>query len=312
MRIQQLSLCVPGEPRYCPSLVPRDEDDPLTLPRRIQLVKLLRANGLRDVERMREDEMKEALLKLRLVIPDPSKAARSSSSDNSSGAFLARPAEPPPVLDDSDDPYAAPRFREPKLSLPDHQRTFLRAIAVKPRTLFCTWDVQQDARAGLEGPVQVHLFWREFLGDAPSAQELLRQEPAARVDVELGSPGWYINVPGDRLALAAALVVAGPQGARRLAESNLCLTPPARPAPPGPFWVATLPPSLDRRKLAERKVFGADGADLKRVGETDARGVDVVEDDLPSSAERARAPWSALPEGALSSVASMGKSGGKA
>lgn len=288
----------------------------MTLPRRIQLVKLLRANGLRDVERMREDEMKEALLRLRLVIPDPMKAARDSSP--SSGAMLARPADPPPVVDDVDDLYAAPRFREPKLFLPDHDRTFLRAIAVKPRMLFCTWDVQRDARDNLEGPVQLHLFWRDFLGEPPSAQELLRQEPAARVDVELASPGWYMNVPGERLGLAAALVVVGPQGARRLAESNLCLTPPARPAPPGPFWLATLPPSLDRRRLAERKVFGADGTELQRVGETDARGIDV-EEDLPSSSERARAPWSSLlPEDSSSSSSSlsassinMGRSGGK-
>lgn len=295
----------------CPSHVNRDEDDSLTLPRRIQLVKLLRANGLRDVERMREDELKEALLRLRLVIPDPLKA--SATSGTSSGALLARPADPPPVLDDSDDPYASPRFREPKLFLPDNERTFLRAIAVKPRLLFCTWDMQRDARAALDGPVQLHLFWRDFLGDPPTAQELLRQEPAARVDVELSSPGWYMNVPGERLGLAAALVVVGAAGVRRLAESNLCLTPPARPAPPGPFWLATLPPSLDRRRLAERKVFGADGTDLKRVGETDARGIDVDVEDLPSSSERARAPWSSLlsSEEAPSSTSS-GRSGGKA
>jgi hypothetical protein len=292
--------------------VHEDEDDPLTLPRRIQLVKLLRANGLRDVERMREDELKEALLRLRLVIPDPLKSARATSG-SSSGAMLARAADPPPVLDDSDDPYAAPRFREPKLFLPDNDRTFLRAIAVKPRLLFCTWDVQRDARANLEGPVQLHLFWRDFLGDPPTAQELLRQEPAARVDVELSSPGWYMNVPGDRLGLAVALVVVGANGVRRLAESNLCLTPPARPAPPGPYWVATLPPSLDRRRLAERKVFGADGTELKRVGETDARGIDVEDEDLPSSSERARAPWSSLlPNAETPSSTSSGRSGGKA
>lgn len=289
--------------------VARDEDEPLTLPRRIQLVKLLRANGLRDVERMREDELKEALLRLRLVIPDPMKAARATSG-SSSGAFLARPADPPPVLDDSDDPYAAPRFREPKMSLPDNERTFLRAIAVKPRLLFCTWDVHRDARGALEGPVQIHLFWRDFLGEPPNADELLRQEPAARVDVELASPGWYMNIPGERLALAAALVVVGAGNGRRLAESNLCLTPPARPGPPGPYWTATLPPSLDRRRLADRKVFGADGTDLKRVGETDARGIDVEDEDLPSSAERARGPWSALPETTQSST-SLGRSGGK-
>lgn len=278
----------------------------MTLPRRIQLVKLLRANGLRDVERMREDELKDALSKLRLVIPDPLAAAPSSSAF-SSASLLARAADPPPILDDSDDPYAAPRFREPKLHLPDHERTFLRAIPVKPRLLFCTWDVHRDARVNLEGPLQLHLFWRDFLGEPPSAHELLRQEPAARVDVELASPGWYINIPGERLALAAALVVlGGSPPARRLSESNLCITPPARPGPPGPYWLATLPPALDRRRLAERKVFGAEGTDLKRIGETDARGIDVEDEDLPSSAERARAPWSALPSSPSSAPGGRG------
>ena len=46
----------------------------MTLPRRIQLLKLLRANGLRGVERMREDELKDALQKLRVVLPAPAPA----------------------------------------------------------------------------------------------------------------------------------------------------------------------------------------------------------------------------------------------
>ena len=281
----------------------------MSLPRRIQLVKLLRAHGLRDVERMRTDELKEALSRLRLAIPDPLHDEPLSSA---SSTFIARVAEPPPVLvDDSDDPYAVARFREPKLSLPYHQRTFLRAIAVKPRLLFCTWDVREDQRT-TEGPLQLQLFWREFLGEAPELHEILQQEPAARIDVELSSPGSYVNVPGERLALAAALVVT--TSGRRIAESNLCLTPPARPAPPGPLWLATMPPTQRRQRFAVDKVFAVAEANVRRVGETDARFVgataatgatdassdagdtsDASGHALPSSSQWARAQRAALP-----------------
>jgi hypothetical protein len=262
----------------------------MTLPRRIQLVKLLRANGLRDVERMREDELKQALGRLRLVLP----SEPSTKSNPSSGAFLARPADPPPFLDDSDDPHALPRFREPRLSLPDQQRTFLRAIAVKPRLLFCTWDVAQHERDQLEGPVVLTLHWRDYLGDPPTAQELLQQQPSARVDVDVSSPGWYLNVPGERLAVVAALSVV--QG-RRVVASNVTLTPPARPAPPGPLWMATLPPSLDRRKLLQRALMKGEVAELKRIGETDARSLELemIDEELPSSMASVRLPWLQAP-----------------
>lgn len=266
-------------------------------------MKLLRANGLRDVERMREDELKAALSRLRLVIPD----APQKRSAPSSGAFLARPADPPPLLDDSDDPHALPRFKEPKHFLPDGERTFLRAIAVKPRLLFCTWEVSLSDRALLEGPVELQLFWRDFLGDAPFHDDLLKQEPSARVDVDVASPGWYLNVPGDRLAVIAALVVAST--GRRLVTSNVSLAPPARPAPPGPLWMATLPPSVDRRKLLQRKLLKGDvtGVEFKRVGETDARGLDTEYDEdesLPSSQTRMRLPWMNAPAPSSSTFAS--------
>ena len=274
----------------------------MTLPRRIQLVKLLRANGLRDVERMRDEELRAALGRLHLVIPEP--PPRKSAP--SSGAFLARPAEPPPVVDDSDDPHALPRFKEPKLFLPDGERTFLRAIAVKPRLLFCTWDVARSEREKLEGPVELQLFWRDFLGDAPFADDLLQQQPSARVDVDVAAPGWYLNVPGDRLAVAAALVVT--TSGRRLVCSNVSIAPPARPGPPGPLWMATLPPSLDRRKLLERKLLrgSVTGVDFKRVGETDARGLALgydEDDALPSSQTRMRLPWMNAPSPSSSSLA---------
>jgi hypothetical protein len=280
----------------------------MTLPRRIQLVKLLRQNGLRDVERMREDELKEALKKLRVVVPDP---ATSTGQHPSSGAFIARPAELPPPIDDEDDAWALPRFREPRLLLPDEERTFLRAIAVKPRLLFVTWDVRRDQRHDLEGPVELHLFWRDFLGDAPSSDDLLAQPPALRLAVELSSNGWYVNVPGERLAVAAALVVA--TSGRRIAQSNTTLTPPARPAPPGPWWVATLPPSLDRRRLRNRALFKGEllEADLRRIGESDARGLDLLEDESPpASGSKARLPWMHVPAPS-SATSSGGWSGGK-
>src|SRR5205823_8975335 len=111
-------------------------------------------------------------------------------------------------------------------------------------------ELANDARAHLEGPVELTLHWHDFLGDPPSADELLRQAPSARVDIDLGAAGWYLNVPGDRLAVVASLrIAAAGSTGRVLVASNVTLTPPARPAPPGPLWMATLPPSLDRRKL---------------------------------------------------------------
>jgi hypothetical protein len=279
----------------------------VTLPRRIQLVKLLRANGLRDVERMREDELREALARLRVVVPDPKAAERGAPS---SGAFLARPADPPPFVDDSDDPWALPRFREPKLFLPDGERTFLRAIAVKPRLLFCTWDVRSQDRAHLEGPVELQLSWRDFLGDAPGAGEVLRQEPFTRIPIELSSAGWYVTIPGDRIAVTASLVVVGQEKSRRLAESNVTLAPPARPAPPGPYWLATLPPSLDRRRLKDRSLMKGEVGDLRRVGETDARGLDDLDDEaLPASATAMRVPWLQTMPSSASSGSSPPSSG---
>lgn len=253
---------------------------------------------------MREDELKEALARLRVVIPDPAKGKPTSGP--SSGAFLARSAEPPPVVDDSDDPYALPRFREPKLFLPEGERTFLRAIAVKPRLLFCTWDVRREERERLEGPVELQLFWRDFLGDPPDGAEVGAQPPAARMSVELSSSGWYVTIPGDRLAVVAALVVTS--SGRRLAVSNATLAPPARPAPPGPYWLATLPPSLDRRRLRDRSLMTGAIGDLRRVGETDARGLEgEIEDELPASAAALRAPWlQTMPSSSSSSLPSSG------
>ncbi|MBI1948908.1 MAG: hypothetical protein HYS27_24690 [Deltaproteobacteria bacterium] len=276
----------------------------MTLPRRIQLLKLLRANGVRGVERMREDDLKDALQRLRLVVPAPSSAERPAPSSH---AFLARAAEPPPPFDDGDDPHALPRFREPKLLLPEAERTFLRLIAVKPRLLFCTWDVARAERAR-GGHARLELCWRDFLGEPPSARDLLGQQPALVVDVDLAAGGWYLTVPGERLAIAAALVVDG----ARLAASNVTLTPPARPAPPGPLWLATLPPSIDRRRLRQGRLLRGEvpEAALARLGESDARGVEI-DDELPASATAMRLPWLQSPAASSSSSASSVSSGRK-
>jgi hypothetical protein len=272
----------------------------VTLPRRIQLVKLLRANGLRGVERMREDDLKDALQKLRLVVPAPGADHPSPSSH----AFLARAAEPPPPFGDGDDPHALPRFREPKLLLPEGERTFLRLIAVKPRLLFCTWDV---AHAQRTGAARLELCWRDFLGERPSTDDLLKQQPAARVEVDVAAGGWYLTVPGERLAVAAALFVDGV----RVAVSNVTLAPPARPAPPGPLWLATLPPSFDRRSLRHGRLLRGEVPEvaLQRAGETDARSVEIdIDADLPASATAMRLPWLMSPSASSSSSASLAAS----
>lgn len=273
----------------------------MTLPRRIQLLKLLRANGVRGVERMREDDLKEALQRLRLVVPAPSSADRPSPSSH---AFLARAAEAPPPFDDGDDAHALPRFREPKLLIPEAERTFLRLIAVKPRLLFCTWDVARAERArggAVLSSGRIELCWRDFLGAPPSATDLLGQLPALSVDVDVDASGWYLTVPGERLAIAAALYLDG----TRVAASNVTLTPPARPAPPGPLWLATLPPSLDRRALRHGRLLRGEvpEAVLTRMGESDARGVEV-DDELPASATAMRLPWLQSPAASSSSLPS--------
>src|SRR6185437_16100545 len=86
-------------------------------------------------------------------------------------------------------------------------------------------------------------------------------------------------------------------GGHRIVASNVTLTPPARPAPPGPLWMATLPPSLDRRKLLQRALMKGEVAELKRIGETDARSLelDLLEEDLPSSMASVRLPWLQAP-----------------
>lgn len=241
----------------------------MTLPRRLQLLKLLSAHGLRASERLREEEVRQALAKLRMK---PLAAHQPPSSPS-----LARRSEAVVVMIDEDDPHALPRFREPKLSLPDHERTFLRAIAQKPRVCFFTWDVARDRR---RGGARLEVRWTDFLGDEPSSAELGALSPALVVDVDLGAGGWYVPVPGERLAVIGRLVDSDGE----ICASNVTLTPPARPAPPGPLWLASLPPSLSRRALRGRVLLKGEVAEanLKRIGEIDARLLEDTQDPVPA------------------------------
>lgn len=215
----------------------------LPFPRRLQLVKLLRAHGLRDVERLREDELKEALARLSILLPDQQGAfAPAPTTSPPSSAMGGARSQPAPDTDD-DDPHALPRFREPRVFLPDHERTFFRVIAVKPRQLFFTWDLHKDIAR--DRPTWIQIMVADFLGDPPSRDALAAQHPSYTVDVDARAPGWYVSIPGERSAVVAALVVDGV----RVAVSNLALTPPARPAPPGPLWEATLLTGTSRRAL---------------------------------------------------------------
>jgi hypothetical protein len=218
----------------------------LPFPRRLQLVKLLRAHGLRDVERLREDELKEALARLSILMPDLTAETPFVQPAPSSQLHGAATDAPAPG-DDDEDRYMVPRFREPRVFLPNNERTFLRAIAVKPRVLFATWDTRWDLP---DGPARVEVYARDFLGDAPSADQILQTPPRFSVGVDRTAPGWYIDVPAERLAIVLRLVIDTHDGDQvAVATSNITLTPPARPAPPGPLWMATLTSGVDRRAL---------------------------------------------------------------
>lgn len=292
----------------------------LPFPRRLQLVKLLRAHGLRDVERLREDELKEALARLSILMPDLAgegapfvQAAPSSQMHGAAG-------DAPAVGDDDDeDRYMLPRFREPRPFLPNGERTFLRAIAVKPRVVFATWDTRWDLP---EGPARIEVFSAEVLGDTPAADAILRRQPLFSVGVDRTAPGWYIDVSADRAAIVLRLVIDAGGDAVVVATSNVTLTPPARPAPPGPLWLATLQPGVDRRTLRGAgllKPYLPDGASVEERGsalpESVLLGQSVIadppsssfrflghtEEERPSSSTSSRASQSVAPSSPSSS-----------
>lgn len=243
----------------------------LPFPRRLQLVKLLRAHGLRDVERLREDELKEALARLSILMPDLASETpwvAQAPSSQMGGASLSTPA----IDDDSDDPHCLPRFKEPRPFLPNGERTFVRVIAVKPRRLFVTWDLRWDLP---DGATRLEVMWRDVLGESPATADLLRQQPALSVGVDRLAPGWYVDIPADRLAVVVRLVIDAADGPVVIAVSNVALTPPARPAPPGPLWLATLQPGVDRRTLR--------GAGLLKPTLPDGASVETRGEALPDS-----------------------------
>jgi hypothetical protein len=268
----------------------------VTLPRRLQLMKLLGSRGLRVSERMREEEVRQALAKLKMK---PTAVQEMPSSPS-----LARRSDSAPAVIDEDDPHALPRFREPRLLLPDHERTFLRAIAQKPRVCFFTWDV---ARARRRGSARLQVRWAEFLGDPQDSAALLKLAPSLTVDVDVGAGGWYVPVPGERLAIIGRLMDA--DGV--ICTSNVTLTPPARPAPPGPLWLATLPPALSRRALRGRALLAGavPEANLQRVGEIDARLLEDLEDEAHSSIFRLRGGASSSESASSESAARARDSG---
>jgi hypothetical protein len=276
---------------------------PLSFPRRLQLLKLLRGHGLREVERGRGDEVAAALSRIAGFFNMGVSEPHSSASLPSSGAIA--PAEPPPVIDDSDDPWALPRFREPKLFLPEGQRTFLRAIAVKPRVLFCAWDVHVDLKDALRARgAELWVYGLGFVGNAPDDDAILATDPLVQAPIDAGAAGWYLDVPAERLAVVVVLASRG----ERVAQSNVTILPPGKSAPPGPLWVASLPPSIDRKRLRGGRLLRGElpaGATLETRGDSvgialDADGTGAA---LPSSG--GRPAWPPLPSS--SSLPSSGQ-----
>jgi hypothetical protein len=261
----------------------------LPFPRRLQLVKLLRAHGLRDVERMREDELKDALSRLSLLLPDLQRTLPMMSAPPPASVPVSRRSDDAaPATIDDEDAWCLPRFREPRVFVPEGDRTFVRLVAVKPRLLFFTWDLGADVVRG--SPAALELVVRDVLGEPPAAADLASQPATLTVPVDLAAPGWYVDVAPERFAVVARLVVDG----RVVAVSNLALTPPARPAPPGPLWQATITPGVDRRILRGSGLLRGklpDGAAVAVAGEVLPEPTSWEPSlPLPSSADVARGP----------------------
>ncbi len=239
----------------------------LPFPRRLQLVKLLRAHGLRDVERLREDELKAALARLSILMPDLAQETPYVTAPSSQMGQMGGASTDVPDLSDDEDRYMVPRFREPKPFLPNGERTFVRVIAVKPRRLFATWDLRWDLP---DGAIRLEVVLAPTLGESPTPAQLSTMAASFTVDVDRHAPGWYIDVPADRFAVVIRVVVDAADGPVTVATSNVALTPPARPAPPGPLWLATLTPDVDRRALRGAGLLKPslpDGATLNTQGD---------------------------------------------
>ncbi len=257
----------------------------LPFPRRLQLVKLLRAHGLRDVERLREDELKEALARLSILMPDLGQETPYVTAPSSQMGGASTDA---PALDDDEDRYMVPRFREPKPFLPNGERTFVRVIAVKPRRIFATWDLRWDLP---DGAVRLDVVLVPTLGEAPPLAQLMSATTSFTVHVDRHAPGWYIDVPADRFAVIVRVVVDAADGPVTVATSNVALTPPARPAPPGPLWLATLTSDVDRRRL---RGAGLLSPELPAGAHLDTRGDALPDAVVPTGAIVADPPSSSF------------------
>jgi hypothetical protein len=219
-------------------------DEP-SIPERIRLVKLLRAHGLRDVERLRQDELKEALHRLGLSAdPKPVPPAELPPREGPWSATQARRAEQVPV-DVGPPPQAESdgrdvRYDEPDVRVPHGRRTFVRLIAVEPGRLFATWDLSPDDRGA---PGDARLEIRSVDGDAA-----LRS-----IVVDRDAHRWYLDSPAEREGLYARLWI----GDREVARGNACWPPPSQPAPPGRLVLATVPVDVDRRALRGGKLLAS-------------------------------------------------------
>lgn len=215
------------------------------LSERIRLIRILRTHGLRAVERLRADELRLALDKLGLTLNlDEERPGPVAPPSASSSELAQRGEEPPPTQEEPTEEVVVdtldPRFREPDVFLPAGERTFVRLIAVDSNHLYATWDLDGGARARLGGD-EARLLVR--VADTASGEpgDVLFSET-----IRVSAGGWYLRAPEPRLRVVAAL--ATPSG-EVLVSSNPCVVPPSHPAPPGPLRFATVPVSVDRRRL---------------------------------------------------------------
>jgi hypothetical protein len=208
----------------------------LSIPARIRLLRLLRDHGLRRAERLREDEMQEALKELpallelwqsRLERGEAHLKSETPMQAPSSSTLHRRPVRGPSpasalaharatIVDPSEEIDAS-------LLLPEGERTFLRLIAVDTQTLFATWDLSSQNRRDIQEPVRLHLFVNR--GTTPWLIE----------DIQLKSHNWYVGAPDERQTVTAQLVDAQDH---IIATSNETIVPPSKTAQPGPLLFA--------------------------------------------------------------------------
>ena len=215
-------------------------------PIRIQLLRFLRSHGLRRAERLREDEMRQALQELPGMIKrwqeriNQSVQKTPTAQEDAPSSFVhwknsikggPGPVMAPTSMDSVPEPEAA-------LLLPQGERTFLRLIAVDEQTLFCTWDLDLQSRKRSAHGVRIRI------SQADQPKVILEQE----VDPETHRWYFYLDAPKGAPTLQAVLVDSHDDV---IATSNRAIVPRAHPAPPGPLLFATVPPNLSLRPYAD-------------------------------------------------------------